>query len=319
MIHPTLSQLEYYINYRGVSQSMLKGMFDIRKKGTSLPMLYGSYVDCLLTTPNLVDDLFIVTDLNFPSATIQNIFQDAVGEFEDNIPLLLEKARELNYHSNFKDDALIKKLRTHKEYYDIMQTKQNKNVITKDIQESALMLSTVVKSAPNTHHLFVEAPNTEVYFQKAMYYKLNEIECKGLADEIIIDHNKEVITIVDFKFTTMPIKQWGHMAESYDYPMQFSFYKEGVLQTFTDYSGYKIECKWVVMHENATAPWLIQCDDHLLYKFKFGFRDTNGKRVYGWKELLDIYKECDEHYIDPANYFWNKYSGTVNLLTLNND
>lgn len=319
MNYPSLTQLNYYETYNAISQSRLRSMFDTRKGGSTAPMLYGSYVDCLLTLPHLVNELFVVTDVSTPPDNIQAIFQDLKGEFESNTDLMVEKARAINYHSNYKDATLIDKFRDHKEYYDLLQDSTGKKIVTSEVHESASMLANVVKNAANTSYFFEEAKNKEIFFQYPLYFQLQGLECKGLADEIVINHHKETITIIDFKFTTLPVKQWGLTAENYGYPMQFSFYKEGVLQMFKDYTHYKIDCKWVVVNENSAAPWVITCDDHFLYKFKFGFRDDNNRRVYGWKELLDIYKECDEQFIDPANYFWHKYLGSVNLLTLNND
>jgi hypothetical protein len=120
-----LQELNEYRNSPCVSQSFLKSIPNgyISRKKQSLVMTLGSLLDCYITTPLLLEDLFLIYEGKRPSDKIVEIIdfvcEDYINnnnlEDHSNITLQLEELEDyvikavnkFDYQNNWKDKTTI--------------------------------------------------------------------------------------------------------------------------------------------------------------------------------------------------------------------
>lgn len=320
------SSLEDLKNYRdspAVSQSLLKAVLNNTpyKFKPSVQMVLGSCLDCFLTSPQLEQDLFCVGLENRPSEAISNFIDvlwkkvsnngvalEFVGSLEDYKDELILIAREANYQANWKDEALWKALeKDGARYWEELIKCEGKTIVSAQEWNTSKTLAELCKDSHITGKYFIEQENVDKYYQYPLFWFMEDIECKGLSDVIIVEHETKTIYLVDVKGTdTSGLKGFMYVAKSKNYPFQLSWYKEGILRDplFKKYleGGYTLEFRWLVIPFNTERfrPWKIPVSDKLLEIGKTGFSVGNLVRteistVYfkqreGWKQALAKYK-----------------------------
>lgn len=322
MIHyPTIEQIDQYRTYDAISQSFLKQVIanSTKEYRETVPMLIGSYLDALLFLPQYADDLFQVGLVKRPSDTIKGFIDslwNSLEETEINRDLevwkdkLMFRIREAGYQPNWGDDAVWKSvIKDGQAYWEELVSSQGKSIITEEERDLCTQLSVLTLSSPISAKYFIDQKDIDIYYQLPLYWLSNGIPCKGLLDILIVEHQTKTIYIVDLKSTGIfNIEDWFRMASQKRYEFQLSFYKEGVIQNFSELC-YKIECRWLVVPTNIQKfkPWIIPCTEQMLDGGKYGFYKTRGsvfidkdligtsaKRYKGWNEALSIYKICNE-------------------------
>lgn len=301
----SLEELKNYRDVEGLSQSYLKLVLanNVNKKfKETIPMLVGSYLDSLLSSPDLTDDLFQVGLAKRPSDAIIEIIKehfemmcsvdsvDMLGDFESQRELLMRKVREKGYQPKWGDDAVWNSIvKDGQAYWEELVSSQGKVLITQEEFDNCQSIAQLACSSSIIGKYFQEQEEIVKYYQKPLYWTYEGLSCKGLLDILIFDHTTKTIVIPDIKSTGVSsLREWFNVCRQKNYPFQLSWYRQGVVANYPELikDGWKIECCWIVIPTGFFKPWIVPCTQVML---KFG------KRGY-WKSGKTYYPN-DDHYI----------------------
>ena len=317
----TLEELKDYRDTEALSQSFLKLVLsnNVNKKfKETVPMLIGSYMDSLLTSPDLTDDLFQVGLAKRPSDAIKGFLDVLWSEQEESISQdldvdgyktrVIELVRAANYQPKWGDDAIWKSVLTDGQaYWEELISSQGKMLITKSEQEQCENIAQLACSSPITGKYFLDQDNIIKHYQKPLYWTCEELPCKGLLDILIFEEETKTIYIIDIKSTGVStLREWFNVCRQKNYPFQMAWYKEGVIQEYYPMfeDGWKIECRWLVLPTEFFKPWVVPCTDLMLevgrhgclkFKTTYNFESANqvnytSERIYGFEEAIRRYK-----------------------------
>lgn len=340
----SLEEIENYRASPAISQSLLKHVLrgsKVEYKET-LPMILGSLLDCILTSPNLTDKIYSPSMAKRPSAKIQEIVDEVLvlamdeespdSSFEFWEPNLLAKAREKEYQSRWGDDAIINAIKKDAlSYWNEKVENKDKTLITQEEWDNMFVVAGMIKSSSITGRYFLEQPKVDIEFQLPLYWNVDDTPCKGLLDQLIIEHETKTIYIVDFKSSTAgTIQDWFQIARQKAYHFQMAWYYKGVEENYKDLisQGYKIECRWVVVPLTGKFnPWIVPCTTSMLEAGKWGhytfktilidntekppaYKEVSSQRK-GWLEALFIYQDCIAKGYMDFDYMWNELNGKI--------
>lgn len=284
----TLEDLKNYRDTPALSQSFLKLVLanNVNKKfEETIPMLIGSYLDSLLTSPELTDDLFQVGLAKRPSDTIKGFLDTLWSEQEKVISgnldvegykyRILELVRTANYQPKWGDDAVWKSVLTDGQgYWEELISSQGKMLITKSEQEQCENTAQLACSSSITGKYFQEQEDIDKYYQMPLYWTYEGLPCKGLLDILIFEKETKTIYIIDIKSTGVgSLREWFNVCRQKNYPLQLAWYKEGVIANYPELieDGWKIECRWVVIPTGFFKPWVVPCTELMLNFGKEGY------------------------------------------------
>ena len=327
MKYPTLEELKAYRDSPYISQSFLKSILanNIKPIKETVPMIIGTYLDGLLSLPHEADNLFQVGLSKRPSDNIKtfidNVLCILLEEWsEESSPILdisdyrkelIEEAGKINYQPKWGEDAVWNSIKKDgEEYWNECISSRGKKIITKEEHLLCTQVCSLTLNSAITGGYFAEHKNVDKYFQLPLYWMVEDVLCKGLADLVIVEHDIKIIHLIDIKSTSISnIQDWFTVARQKNYPLQLSFYKKGIEVTFKDLidEDYEIDCKWIVIPTNTTkfTPWVIPCTDAMLTVGEYGYSklnyykinehiSTGHKKHHGWREAISRYKRSKE-------------------------
>jgi hypothetical protein len=284
-------------------------------------MLYGSALDCFLTSPDLKEDLFQVGLKKRPSQAITDIINDVwviakeglesgtLVDMEAYKDSFVSAARVREFGNTWKDDTLWGKILEGKDYWEELCTAGEKSIITQEEWDKTERLATLACNHSLTAKYFIEMEGIDHYYQYPLYWRMYDTECKGLCDLIVADHHTKIIYLIDIKGTDMERDLWMRQAcKAKNYPIQLSFYLEGIRRDpkFKDLidQGYSLAARWLVIPFDTFSfkPYLVNCSQELIQVGKYGYKEVKNveidtkKHVFmrknkGWYQGLLIYSE----------------------------
>ena len=248
VVYNTLKGIQNYRNNPAVSQSELKAFLSGKKfTGESLSMMFGSYIDGLITMlPEEIQELYVVADQKRPSDTVVtliNQFKWVLEQYDSNLN------PELSSYQNRLETFL-----QGKEWYpNLSPTAQATNLISKGGDWWNFIISsgdrTIITNSEKERLELIyqnlldkflrnglekgKSDQIDVYFQKELYWEepvttngvTKQVYCKGLAD-IIIETDLSVVEI-DIKYTdAKTLEGWIYIIRELNYPFQKAFYKK---------------------------------------------------------------------------------------------
>lgn len=321
--YTSLADLQQYRSNPGVSQSLLKEVLrgHIKQFKPTLAMLYGSALDCFLTSPDLKEDLFQVGLKKRPSQAITDIINDVWADTKDKVETgtlvnmedykdaFVAAARVREFGNTWKDDTLWSRLGEGSSYWEELCTAGEKIIITQEEWDKTEKLSILATNHSLTAKYFMEIEGVDHYYQYPLYWKMYDTECKGLCDLIIADHNTKSICLIDIKGTDMKRGMWMKQAcKNKNYPIQLSFYLEGIkkdpkFKELLD-EGYKLLARWLVIPFDTYTfkPYLVNCSNELIQVGKYGYKEFRNVEIdtkkhtffsknKGWYQGLMVYNE----------------------------
>lgn len=338
--YPKIENLKEYRDKDCLSQSFLKQVLQGSTKEfkETVPMVIGSVLDSLLSCPDLTDSLFHVGLSKRPSDAIQKIVdsllnsiaftEEPVKPFEEYKDYLINMARIYEYQNKWGDDALWESIKkSGEEYFFEKINSSGKTIVTQEEWELSQTIAILTKMNSITGKYFIDHENTELYFQKDLYWKIGEHSCKGLLDLLIIEHETKTIYYIDFKGTSVSaIEQWFQICKEKNYPFQMAWYIEGIRQNFSELisKGYKIQMRWMVLPFNTVKfhPWIIPVTQEMLWIGKYGAMYskhlTIGKvdtksfyRKKGWLDALSILEYSKENGLVDFDVLWHQNQGKM--------
>jgi hypothetical protein len=159
----------------------------------------------------------------------------------------------------------------------------------------------------NDHYI---PENVDRYHQLAVYFEYMGIACKGLLDEVDVDHNAKTIQPYDVKTMTGATKAFLHMSfRVRRYDIQSAWYSKG-LEAWKVRMGYGdytvLPFKFLV--ESTTwqgMPLVFTCDNDILRIGESGMPATHVgyadgrivryEAIKGMKQLMEDYLYYEEH------------------------
>jgi hypothetical protein len=231
--------------------------------------------------------------------------------------LILKIAAENKFDMNKSDATKFKQIEDKaKDWWQFVVESWGKNVITEKERSFGAQIAELAKIHRVSAPFFNDAQGRDFYYQVARYFTHQGVECKMLADILIVSHIKRTIYIVDIKtiFLANAYNISSHIKQ-YNYPDQLSFYEVGVGYDMEALGavGYKIETLWLFIPKDIReegryfSPVLWPCTEEMkvwsrhggvyksgnVYKTKGHFMESE-KEVKGWEQGLDLYRKALE-------------------------
>lgn len=324
MIHRTSNEyVQQYRDYEAISQSQLKLLLtgvDAFNNVESEEKYYsekehfivGSAVDCIVTQGRDVYEMsYYVSDLESkPTASVMSVIKEVYDlhienlvlvltqdiESEEIKQLIMEAANNQSYQVKWKDETRLNKLiDLGKDYwYDLIKSK-NRQILSLEQSEHIELIADNILNHPYTQKYFQDSDTIDVYYQKALFFNFEGVDCKALLDMIIIDHFNKTIQPIDIKtmgdyITNFPI---SFARRRYDF--QAAFYTEAISKN-NKWKYDILPFKFIVESTiNPKTPVVFTCSESVLNKGKYGIPEERIgnhvlRRKYGFSDAIKLYK-----------------------------
>lgn len=254
----TLSDGLFYFKYRYIDKTA--------KDKESSALTLGDIVDCLLTTPEKFDELFIIASVPKPTGQM-GIYTEQMFYFAHTLDLpdeAEEKAYEaLKEINGGKLQATLSKFQERfktegKEYYEFLFSCIDKQVISTEEYLKANRIVNSIKYGKYTSFLFQDRENIEMYNQYEFDLEastvIGERRFKGKIDFLEVNHNDKEIIVYDLKTTGNSVLDFIDSFYKWGYMYQASIYVAAIQRIFVKLfeEGYKVRFKFIV--ENSDYP-----------------------------------------------------------------
>lgn len=311
---------QYSKNKEAVSVSRLKGLYNPKwiKWRLDNPDIedddvrhfrVGKAIDTILTEPGTFFEQYAVSGKR-PSGLM--------GIFIDNLPLDLDrKSAEDEYEQAYNIagykmplTTVITKLWQTSEYEEYYQTRKRavgKTILGAEEYLDVLHCRDYLMNNPYTRVYFQPTnPRHQVIFQVPIYWMLEGVQCKGLLDGVLIDHEKKVIKPFDLKTMSRAVTSFPQSFMKYGYYLQGSYYWSGLVSIIKGNSDtrkkfceeynldesikdYTIDyMRWIVVESRSTQsnPARIFTTSEAEYYMGMNGKQIRGKSYPGVIELL---------------------------------
>lgn len=335
-----------YRDNPAINQSLLvalsKGVgsfrFQNKEEFTPDPLLIGSAVDCLLTTPEEFESRFYISDLNFTSGVaklIKTVYDEVdkpaygINHYEDR---LMEEAVLQDYGQSWKPETVWKKIVEQAPLWSALCLSEGKEMISKSQLPIIDFCVTNLKTHPFTSKII----GIDGEYQKEIYFKHRGLNCKALLDKIIVNNTSVNLTIgdivvppksilpVDIKTVGQSVKMFPTSFQKYRYDVQAAWYMKALWE---EYPGFTILPLTFVVTSTSTKehPLIYRTNWNDLYVGKYGARIKGNKikpyseykhnpDIYGYENMIDLYKEqldLPENVRFKYDYFIYKSNGII--------
>lgn len=350
--HGSPEDIQAYLDAPAINQSLLKLLCkgvsyyneNLTEEQASLyfeekeHFLIGSAVDCRLTQPDgRYQEIYYTSSESKPSDTIMSIVKmvydslkrkgSIIEELREVESLELVKAIEAhNYQSNWKiETKLAKVIKDGSTYWKELIDSEGKTILS--VEQEYLVDSIVTSLLTNerTKNIFLKGklnPNFDVIFQFPVFFKTLDVNCKGLLDIVVVDHESKSIIPIDLKTIGDYTTNFPAAVRKRRYDFQAAFYMEGIQSSLAALSilidkkleGYSVkEFTFIVESTKRVGnPLVYICDLITLTIGKFGCRiphefeilfpniekrieDKYYTKVMGFYEALKLYKYHRDH------------------------
>lgn len=327
----TVEQIKEYHERIGINQSSLKvfndegvqAFADQQRDLLSRDDLYyeekkhfiiGSAVDCKLThAEDVFDKLYFSSKLTKkPGDKAMSVIRLAFDKALVNFPLgpdmelklykkeVYEAANEEQYYMNrakptMEEDGRIEYLLKDngQAYWSDLYLAIGKQILSTEELTIAEGIAMSMKTHSTTRHLFQDSPDSDLVFQLPMYWEYEGIDCKGMIDELYIDHRRKRIMPIDFKTLGDYILKFNKAVRKRRYDLQGSYYSFGLKANLAalseligkDVRDYSIANFAFVVGSTirSSCPVIYPLDDIVLSYGENGNEETGLK---GWKQII---------------------------------
>ena len=285
----------------------------------------GSAVDCILTQPDKFKQRYFVGETKTlgdkPFLIMQETF-DAISHMDKSKidfkgildTIIVPIARRLEYWGRIKDDNKYRERLTSDclEYYNAKVKAGDREIITQE--ELLTIQNTVNKFITSVPGIFNNTKeNIEVHFQKAIFTKFENTDCKGLLDVMVINTINKTIKPYDIKTMKFDVTQFKDNFRRFLYNVQGVFYTELLKTAFPDYTILPFTFLVASVDDNLPVQAFTLSDE--LYNYTLnGHPDKNTYYYKGIKQAIeDINKhiELDEYSLDLDFLSFKKSKMTV--------
>jgi hypothetical protein len=173
---------------------------------------FGSMVDCLITDgEKAFQDQYIVSDIPSMEPAIKPIVEEVFKLYKNSytnindIPdsCLMPIISQAEYQQRWKPETRCKVVREKgQQYYQTMFMAGDKKIVTQDVYNKVFACVWALKNSPQTHDYFCEDnpfDNIERYYQLKFKDTFDGVPYRGMADLLIVNHEKKVVYPCDLK------------------------------------------------------------------------------------------------------------------------
>lgn len=242
------------VNY-SLLKSIIEGKFKVKSDSDSNALSLGSLVDCNLTTPELVNELFHVISESpgdKPKKIVDHIFDayssnpnsTVVGWSALDTQWLSDLMNLYEYRSGYNnplDERRFGYLNNEcLNYYNERLIARGKSIVSKDMVELADRVSESIKNGRFTSPFWYLPNGVEAYNQVVITFTVSGIQCKGMIDKIIVNTTNDPVMLgsymlppsgvlaIDYKTMQGSTSDFVKQMWRYKYHIQGSFYSYGL-------------------------------------------------------------------------------------------
>lgn len=314
----------FYFSYSSLTKLMWNPavfyqlyILGMKEEKTESHLVQGKIIHAMLLEEDKFDDLFIISPSNLPSGTLRIVVDRVFNHYtelkrngdqrdtlEDFDEAILDVMKDINYYQNLTDDKKTGVSGDQKRldkvitadtlsYWDFLKKKGSKTLIDQESYNFCKSAVELVKMNKSVCDLIgynsTEFDNKEIWNEHPFQLDIpgKQFGLKGIVDNIVIDHNTQIIYVNDIKTTSKELKDFPESIEFYSYWLQAVIYLSAVgLQLEHLISvGYELKFHFVVI-------------DKTFQTYAFPVTDTT---IHRW---LDKYKEIIEiaewHYTNKS-------------------
>jgi len=188
----------------------------------------------------------------------------------------------------------------------------------KELDIANTMVNTF-KTHEFTKDIFNTTLDEEVINQAILYFNIEGVECKMMADKIIVNNLTKRIRIIDIK--TGAQSDFMKNFYGYKYYYQGALYHEAVGNIIVfnkEYQEYKIEPYFdfvYISRDNLYQPLVYRMDIDFIKKVMFGYETLLGNKVAGISQLLKDYKYYKDNDIYDIKRELKESNGVIEINT----
>lgn len=288
---------------------------------------FGSLVDTILFTPQLIDERFYISDsTEVPTGAIEKIvkyvyenseiaptkvtvdddmlpesFEKEEYYLEEHRSAILEACNKQEWNGHWKDDTRINKIiEKGGEYFGMLAKAAGRKVISSEMNFEAISVVSTLRKDENVSKYFVDTDTSFNIFQLELFSKYIssdhcEIPLKCAIDILHVDRENGLITVCDFK-TSHSAHNFIQSIKQFGYCDQVSFYtylvqKELEKDAFREQLGLDPSKVWAV-----TAPINVVIDEaeKSPYIYEYNWKDIHLSQKGNSEYLYELY-QTHEH------------------------
>lgn len=319
-------KIKKYINTPAVNQSFLKNIINnvTKQEDITVKTLLGSYVDTMITANELLDELYVVKDINL-SETEYKILSMIAREGEWDRHSIQQCINAVGYYNNRHKDNVMEDKRVdeflkHEEVYRIFLS--GKEIISTQMHNEALDISSYLLTSEKTKRLF-----EDVKYQVDLYWdyvsKDEIVSCKGLLD--ILHETDTTMQIRDLKITGERLQNWKRSAaRKYRYDLQLSFYQHGLFCNtslnllYPEIIVYSTTDRKAEVFRLTELDMLSGSQGLVRERARLYFEDASDANefetdvILGWEDAIAIYLEAKQRGLEDFDVDYEKPK-TLNL------
>ena len=227
-------------------------------ENTNEALRIGSLVDCLLFTPEVLDDKFVTTSSVIPKKQmmdfVQNLYKrtllntDSSGTVTRGLAELIEDAYDdTKYDKNreivsfraktvekLKEDFVVKKIGY--DYYLDLRNRGSKIVVTEQELQNSQKLVDILRNHRYTKNIL----GRKGISQMILTGEYEGLDVKCMIDRVIVDEERKEVRAYDLK-TTWNVDGFDYNYLKYKYYLQCALYTEMLRLAYPGYTVYPMQ------------------------------------------------------------------------------
>jgi len=198
-------------------------------------------------------------------------------------------------------------------------TNKGANFLSRKELDIANTMVNTFKTHEFTKDIFNTTLDEEVINQAIFYFKYQGVDCRMMADKIIINHKTKRIRIFDIK--TGATSDFMKNFYGYKYYYQGAFYHNairGLIASIPEYKDYFVETYFdfiYISRDNLYQPLIYRMDLEYIQKVLNGYETILGNKVIGIRQLLSDYKYYNDNQIYDIKRELKESNGVIEINT----
>lgn len=268
---------------------------------------FGSYVDCVMFTPENAEEEFYFEAIEKPTGQILELADYIDGNLDPNLELNVEQvceiADELGLFGGVKDhDKRIAKFNIDV-FWNYLKSRKDaigKTILSIDIKGEAEESIEIIKGHEKTKDVFYLSGDEEGINQMQLIGSIRGVLTKVMLDRVVINHRVRTIAAYDLKCTDMRQVNFPYWFIKMKYYLQASLYNAMLtMWAAENYPEYTVEqFRFIVYSRSDKYPFIWKVSDSMLENGLFGYTDAKGMYHKGIEQLTKEYK----YYKDTGNF-----------------
>lgn len=287
---------------------------------------FGSLVDTILFTPQLIDKRFYIANDNSvpPEAVekiVRNVYENSalsprLIEVEDDfLPIItkvevydlndykreiLDACNKYEWSGHWKDDTRVNKIiEKGQHYFELLAKAEGRKVISSEMNFEAISVVSKLQKDEYVGKYFTNSNDFTNVFQLELFNKYvsndhYEVPLKCAIDILHIDRKMGTLRVCDFK-TSHSAHNFIQSIKQFGYCDQLSFYTymlklELTKQPFREMLGLTPEREWTILEPLNIV---ISESEQVPYVYEYEWKDIDLARTGNSEYLFELYRTND--------------------------